>query len=627
MPKDILTGHIFSTTSIDEIDMSRIVTQLSSMGATVRRDLTSDVTCMIVGKLLSEKYRFVAKHRPEVRMLHPDFVSEAHTLWLKGDDVDLEYLFIKHQTPVFQGLNICITGFSANNQRALLIEEIKQNGGNYHPDLSHSVTHLVASDTTSTKYSYAKKWDIPVVQAAWIHQSLKRNAVLDESYFSLEIPESDVGKGAIEVLATSPQNRALQRHDSHIVKAKRQQSTDKLWSSLVKPEGQLSTEKAQSDDIRKVMGTSMTEPESIATTGLIFSKTTFAIHGFSQKHRRILEKTIRSQGGQIVDVDSTPYPQYIVVPADGDPYLGRVKDYSKPSVLVTEWMIERSLHCKSLVYDFWGSFFPSRNIPELLNLPMCISGFEGVEFMHITKLAKIIGADMQESLKVGVTKLLIVNSANIPALTKKSSKFLLAMRAKIPIVTEQWLWNCAMSDKYISYDTNADYSWRLDLRLHELIKNRPNSDSKKKRDSGKKSILKHSRTLSLGYNEGLVNETGAERALTPTVKDDLNSFNEHATYNVDKIAVDEVYQLANLIQQAKKNDNTGPRNEHSVVAGKRKRETGNADDGQEDTSYKESSPHNPSSPNDAADTNMVRYLDNDMEAERKRIIKSLSTKS
>lgn len=81
------------------------------MGATIKLDLTSDVTHLIVGNTSSAKYRYVAKAREDVKVLLPEWLDALRTLWMEGDDVDAAALEEQYRLPTFYGLKICLTGF------------------------------------------------------------------------------------------------------------------------------------------------------------------------------------------------------------------------------------------------------------------------------------------------------------------------------------------------------------------------------------------------------------------------------------------------------------------------------------------------------------------------------------
>lgn len=82
------------------------------MGATIKLDLTSDVTHLIVGSTDSAKYRYVARSRDDVKVLSPAWLEALRKVWMAGDDnVDVEALEKEFRMPTLFGMKICLTGF------------------------------------------------------------------------------------------------------------------------------------------------------------------------------------------------------------------------------------------------------------------------------------------------------------------------------------------------------------------------------------------------------------------------------------------------------------------------------------------------------------------------------------
>lgn len=80
------------------------------MGAEHKFDLTSDVTHLIVGSLDTTKYKYVARERPDVKVVLPGFVDAVKVSWMEGGTTDVEALEQEYRVPTFQGLIICVTG-------------------------------------------------------------------------------------------------------------------------------------------------------------------------------------------------------------------------------------------------------------------------------------------------------------------------------------------------------------------------------------------------------------------------------------------------------------------------------------------------------------------------------------
>ncbi len=81
------------------------------MGAIHKFDLTSDVTHLIVGSLDTPKYRYVAKERPDVKVVLPVWIDAVRQSWMTGGDTDVAALELEYRVPTLYGLRICVTGF------------------------------------------------------------------------------------------------------------------------------------------------------------------------------------------------------------------------------------------------------------------------------------------------------------------------------------------------------------------------------------------------------------------------------------------------------------------------------------------------------------------------------------
>lgn len=81
------------------------------MGAVHKLDLTSDVTHLIVGNVDTPKYKYVAKERPDVKVVLAEWVDAVRDSWMQGGDTNVAALEEEYRVPTFFGLRICLTGF------------------------------------------------------------------------------------------------------------------------------------------------------------------------------------------------------------------------------------------------------------------------------------------------------------------------------------------------------------------------------------------------------------------------------------------------------------------------------------------------------------------------------------
>ncbi|KAI9837313.1 MAG: hypothetical protein M1819_000387 [Sarea resinae] len=188
---------------------------VAQMGAVHKLDLTSDVTHLIVGDSNTPKYKYVAKERPDMKVLAPDWVEAVRQSWMQGDDTDVQALEDEYRLPTLAGLKICVTGFDNRGfplrmeirpdidncyavveERQALQEAISGNGASYHGDLTKDVTHLIAVSASGRKYQYGTEWGVRIVTLSWLKDSLERGMILDEPLYHPLLPEEERGKNA-----------------------------------------------------------------------------------------------------------------------------------------------------------------------------------------------------------------------------------------------------------------------------------------------------------------------------------------------------------------------------------------------------------------------------------------------
>ena len=92
-----------------------------------------------------------------------------------------------YRPPAFMGLCVCVTGFT-QDERAAIEAKVVANGAVYTSDLVKGrCTHLIASNTTSSKYKHASKWDgVQIVNHRWVDASIASGQRADESKFAVE---------------------------------------------------------------------------------------------------------------------------------------------------------------------------------------------------------------------------------------------------------------------------------------------------------------------------------------------------------------------------------------------------------------------------------------------------------
>ncbi|KAI9827751.1 MAG: hypothetical protein M1832_004240 [Thelocarpon impressellum] len=191
-----LLGVVLCCTSISPEKRSELAVRAEQMGAVHKLDLTSDVTHLVVGDADTPKYKYVAKERPDVKVLSVAWVDAVRQLWMEGGEIDVGALEEEHRLPTFASLRICLTGFDDLSERQQIQALITANGAEYHGDLTKNVTHLLARKTEGEKYKYAKLWGLRTVSLEWLMHSIERGMILEEESYDPLLPVEERGKNA-----------------------------------------------------------------------------------------------------------------------------------------------------------------------------------------------------------------------------------------------------------------------------------------------------------------------------------------------------------------------------------------------------------------------------------------------
>jgi len=251
-------GYETTDTSLFQTELATIASQ---MGAIHKFDLTSDVTHLLVGETNTPKYKFVARERPDVKVLKPEWIQALRESWMQGGDTDLRTLEEQYRLPTFSGLSICITGFedselqllgycsslaTADNHTVALRNHLEDtataHGAEFRKDLTKSVTHLVSRNTEGQKYKFATQWNIKVVTMKWFNDSIERGMVLEETLYHPLLPAEQQGAGAWNrsiptvrentssaETGSNPRPRKLRRMAS----AKLEHQNENIWGDIV----------------------------------------------------------------------------------------------------------------------------------------------------------------------------------------------------------------------------------------------------------------------------------------------------------------------------------------------------------------------------------------------------------
>ncbi|KAH3979239.1 hypothetical protein HBH52_101450 [Parastagonospora nodorum] len=493
-----LSGAILCCTSIAPEQRSNLGNIGADLGATIKLDLTSDVTHLIVGSIDSNKYRYVARSREDVKVLSPAWLEAMREVWLEGhDDLDVAALEEEHRVPTFFGLKICLTGFDNPEQRRYIQETVDKNGAEYHGDLTKAVTHLIAATPTGKKYEHAVNWRMKIVSLEWFQQSLERGMVLDEACYHPTIPVEERGKGAWDrrefppapasakraresepSQALNPFRRKLRRSASTrlgsqsaelwagitAATTERQQDNGDDWTEdldkqdtprehapaihphdSIIPENDARADADPAKDHHLVALPSRQSHNDIAQ-GVFAGRIVFP-HGFDEEKTNILRQHLQDKGAHVPqssELNALALDDlrsgFLVVPHDAQVDLTSVPERAGSVLsLVTNWWVERCLYGKRLVDpadDILSRPFDKHSISGFAGLTINSTAFVGIELLHVTKVVALMGATYDEQLSAK-TSVIVCNT-----LEPNAQKLKFATDRRIPAVHATWLWDC-----------------------------------------------------------------------------------------------------------------------------------------------------------------------------------------
>ncbi|KAF2786767.1 hypothetical protein K505DRAFT_343518 [Melanomma pulvis-pyrius CBS 109.77] len=497
-----LAGAILCCTSISPEQRTELAAIGSQMGATIKLDLTSDVTHLIVGSINSAKYRYVAKAREDVKVLSPDWLEALRTVWMEGGDVDVAALEREYRLPAFFGLKICLTGFDNPDQRKFIQETVMQNGAEYHGDLTKTVTHLIAAIPAGKKYEHAVNWRMKIVSWEWFEESHQRGMALDENCYLPTMPVEERGKGAWDRKQNRPPTplgkrtreaepnqlaNPLRRKLRRAASSRMGTQSEALWAGITAA-GLEVAKNVQDDwvenniakraDSRECAATSnvpmvfhddaqlaedpASQPHQSLTLpanrndGLFEGRVVFA-HGFDDEKTNILQQHLHSNGATVIrksaEIETFSSDDltrgFLVVPHNAPVDLTLLPEGAGMMCLVTNWWVERCLHGKSLVNpanNVLCTPFDKLSISGFNDLTVNSTAFVGIELLHVTKIIALMGANYDEMLSAK-TSVIVCNTRK-----PNPEKFKFATDKQIPAVHSTWLWDCLSTGKLQPFD-------------------------------------------------------------------------------------------------------------------------------------------------------------------------------
>lgn len=434
-------GLTFCCTGITLIVRHDIATKITKLGGIHYSDLMSDVKYLIVGDRNTAKYKFCIKNRLDIEFINSDSVFDVYDYWLNGEDSTSERLLLKnYKLPIFHGLNICfsrieidsIQQFVTNWRKSLVLEGyfefknlldiISTNGGKFSESLTLNNDCVVTTVASGRRYTKGVEWKKPIVHPIWIFDSIVRGGALDFDDYILS--QSDYLKGCIwhDLVNKKLPPPPVQVKPQEVEKEKKRLRPDSsIWNSIMdkpieakkrktKNSWDEDDEEEEENEIHKEK-----EEENVQLPQL-FTGYNFLLLGFTDGDTGLLRKAVESNQGQISDSGDKSIT-HIILPsksgANSSSMLRILPTNLKLGItnqeikVYTEWWIERCIFYGKIVDDSWA--LPIKGLaPASKPFNVCLSGFTGIELLHLEKLLGYLNLTYCSILKSN-RDLLVVN--------------------------------------------------------------------------------------------------------------------------------------------------------------------------------------------------------------------------
>lgn len=475
-------GLIFCPTGLDPDDIGKDISKkIIKLGGHYSRDLTKQVHVLILGNsnLQTNKYKFAVKHRNDIIFIRYTTIDKLYQLWVSGNDISYQshsnFKQFSNNQPL-RMLHVLRTRFSAKplTNFYIFIGRIDNNNGNndiisqlealcheqncfkcnstqFIKDvyLTNPDKHIlfITDNSDSLRAEAAQDVGIPLVHYKWILDCNKRNATLEfDPYYLVEntinVPYEKIGSDACESLlqvinvpkSLQPQNQEEQTKIYNINNKFKPQG-EKLWQKALDINksnviSEIPIQESLTTTTTKTNTKIIDKKNKPINEHKIFSNYTFSIHKeFPLKHYQILEKVITQNEG-IISNDSSVV-NYLIIPSNIPVDKLSITNSQNSTLLVTDFFIERCLHYNKLIdpIDSWSKpFYYTENfniIPkkQILHnndnlIHISITGFYGVELLHLTKMLQILkpmGVEFSEYLN-SKTDVLLLNIASLSSI-------------------------------------------------------------------------------------------------------------------------------------------------------------------------------------------------------------------
>lgn len=449
-------GLTFCCTGIHSSQRHEVAEKVVAMGGTHFTDLMSLVKILVVGNRNTEKYKYSVRYRHDVLFVPILAILDIHARWKAGADAGLD--LASRLLPIFSDFVVCVARVerppAPEAQRLLgerfrtppegampastiadtfsvdeILHFMEKHGAKVSSTLTPACTVLIGTDTLGRRYTMAKQWDIPAVHPIWVLDSCLRGAALHLDDYEITSEGSNlynngsfvwkklylwrmqVQKSLEEKKERAPLKKTLEIWSSIMSSTHRpttKPTRNSTWDEVV------ANEEHNEKDVEKDVEVA-SSPKQVASS--LFTGYKFLPVGFSIPQQKVLKNVVESHLGEIADSVEDETITHILLLVRNGPQAALMllmlassmkrRINSKAVQVVTDWFIERSIFYNEIKQDTWCRPLQGL-VPLVTRFKVCISGFIGVELLHVEKLITYLNFEFCDVLNL-LRDLLIIN--------------------------------------------------------------------------------------------------------------------------------------------------------------------------------------------------------------------------
>jgi topoisomerase (DNA) II binding protein 1 len=181
----------------------------------------------------------------------------------------------------------------------------------------------------------------------------------------------------------------------------------------------------------------------------IFQQKKFLIVSFTPEECNYIKEQIESLCGCVVSKTYKGIPDYVVAPR----FVQTSINISALEIVNNLWVEESIYECEEVHISYYHRPFVVGQKKPLENRVVTISGYTNFERTFLKELIEVLGGVSQEQFaRVQCVEKNVLASTHLVSLKPEGKKYVAALKWELPVVSKDWLLECANVEKMVAED-------------------------------------------------------------------------------------------------------------------------------------------------------------------------------